>query len=50
MKEDNKSEEDRLVGQCKLALRRLTLEFGVGREVWGMTVLGLEVVKLMAEQ
>jgi hypothetical protein len=37
-----------LVGQCKLA-RELTLAFGVGREVWGMATLGLEVVKLMAE-
>ena len=37
-----------LVGQCKLA-RRLTLALGVGRKVWGMANLGLEVVKLMAE-
>ena len=29
-----------LVGQRKLA-RRLTLSFGVGREVWGMAALGL---------
>jgi hypothetical protein len=34
--------------QCILA-RRLTLAFGVGREVWGMAALGLEVVQLMAE-
>ena len=37
-----------LVGQCKLA-RRVTLAFVVGREVWRMAALGLEVVKLMAE-
>jgi hypothetical protein len=49
MKEDNKVERSEgLVGQCKLA-RVLTLAFGVGREVWGMATLGLEVVKLMAE-
>jgi hypothetical protein len=36
------------VGQCILA-RRLTLAFGVGREVWGMTALVLEVVARMAK-
>ena len=37
-----------LVGQCKLA-KRLTMSFGVGREVWVMATPALEVVKLMAE-
>ena len=36
-----------LVGQW--LARRLTSAFGVGREVWSMAALGLEVVKLMAE-
>ena len=36
------------VGQCILA-RMLTLAFGVGREVWGMTALVLEVVARMAK-
>jgi len=35
------------VGQCILA-RRLTLAFGVGKEVWGMAALVLEVVGLMS--
>jgi hypothetical protein len=38
---DNKAEDERGTrGQCTLA-RRLTLAFGVGREVWGMAALEL---------
>ena len=50
--EDERTKRRRMsegfVGQCILA-RRLTLAFGVGREVWGMTALVLEVVARMAK-